>query len=362
MAATIGPPLLDLCADMDAVWLTAVLRHSGHADAEVVAFDAKPIGAGNVSDTVRVRHDYARATTAPASVVCKFRCSNEIAHAHGIGSGSYFRELHSYRALMDRDDVCRIPKVYWIDGNPENINLVMEDLCDISRAGNQVAGCDRDDARSVVVELAKLHRGFYPMEASAAPDWGMTMAGTADYWSAAIDRAMPVIKAHVADRLTATELATIERAHQVAPAWYRLPMVRGALAHGDPRVDNILFKGTGDSAEAVLIDWQITGWRNPMHDVGYFLSGSVTIEDRREIETGLLDIYADLLAERRYVRADIDADYRVQLLSGLMTTVASYGLLTLTPDLDRLLMALLQRNAAAAADWDSLGAVRLVQA
>ena len=30
------------------------------------------------------------------------------------------------------------------------------------------------------------------------------------------------------------------------------------------------------TVEAVLIDWQMTGWRNPMHDVGYFLSGSVT--------------------------------------------------------------------------------------
>jgi thiamine kinase-like enzyme len=136
-------------------------------------------------------------------------------------------------------------------------------------------------------------------------------------------------------------------------------MVRGTLTHGDPRVDNILFIDgpRADDVQAVLIDWQLTGWRNPMHDVGYFLSGSVSVEDRRAHERDFLDRYAETIGFR-YTLAEVTADYRVQLLSGLMTTVACYGLIPLTPAFDALLIALLRRNAAAAADWESLAAVR----
>ncbi len=348
------PRLLDRREEIDAGWLTQVLRVAHHGDAEISFFASHPIGAGNVSDTFRVTLDYARPTAAPASLICKFRCSGDAAHAHGIGSGSYLRELESYRALMHRADVCRIPRVHWVDGHAENINLVMEDLSGTARAGDQVAGCGIDDARSVVAELAKLHRAFYPMSRSDAPAWGMTMAGTADYWAAAVERGLEVVRTHVADRLAAWEMDIISDAPRMARAWYHLPMPRGTLTHGDPRVDNILFAADG----AVLIDWQVTGWRNPMHDIGYFLSGSVSVADRRAHERGLLDLYATIFGNGDgYGRDLIEADYRVHLLSGLMTTIAAYGLLPLSPDVDALLLALARRNAAAAADWNSFAAI-----
>ena len=344
------PQLLDRCEEVDAEWLRKILSNAGHDDVEIASFASRPIGAGNVSDTFRVTLEYARPTPAPPSLICKFRCSGEAAHAHGIGSGSYLRELESYRALKGRTDVCRIPHVHWIDGHAENINLVMEDLSGTARAGNQIAGCSIDDARSVVAELAKLHRAFYPMSRSDAPAWGMTMAGTADYWAAAVTRGLGVIRQHVASRLDVWQMDVVEDAERLAPSWYRLPMRRGTLTHGDPRVDNILFAPEG----AVLIDWQVTGLRNPMHDIGYFLSGSVSLDDRRAHENDLLDLYVDIFGSLGgYGRDAIEADYRVQLLSGLMTTIAAYGLLPLSPEVDRLLMALLQRNVAAAADWNS---------
>ncbi|MGJ3626743.1 aminoglycoside phosphotransferase family protein [Sphingomonas sp. MMS24-JH45] len=194
-----------------------------------------------------------------------------------MGSGSYYRETGSYPIAAR---ACRTPRLLWIAGQAaDNINLVMEDLSRSARAGDQIAGCRPADARAVVTELAKLHRAFHPMDAVDAPEWAMSMAATADYWCAAIARGIPVIEEHVADRLTAQELAGVAAAGRVADRWYRLPVSRATLTHGDPRVDNILFLDRdeeGGGVEAVLIDWQMTGWRNPMHDVGYFLSGSVS--------------------------------------------------------------------------------------
>ncbi len=140
-------------------------------------------------------------------------------------------------------------------------------------------------------------------------------------------------------------------------------MPRGALTHGDPRVDNMLFIDHPDAIEAVIIDWQMTGWRNPMHDIGYFLSGSIAVEDRRQHERALLALYADVLgSDHDYPAETMLDDYRVQLLSGLMTTVAAYALLPISVPVERLLIALLRRNLAAAADWDSISAVKAVMA
>lgn len=348
------PRLLDRLDEIDTEWLTAVLRHSGHQDADVADFAVTPIGAGNVSDTVRIDLTHRSGGQAPRSLVCKFRCSGEQAHAHGISSGSYYREVGSFPVIAG---ACRTPRLHWVAGGHDNVNLVMEDLSRVARPGDQIAGCSPADARAVVTELAKLHRAFYPMDEAAKPEWAMTMASTADYWSDAIANAVPLIREHAADKLSEEQMATVEAAGVVAHRWYTLPVERATLTHGDPRVDNILFLDGADGAvEAVLIDWQMTGWRNPMHDVGYFLSGSVTEEDRRAHERDLLAHYAAMFGDG-YPPEQITRDYRVQLLSGLMTTTAAYALLPLTEPVQALLLALLRRNLTAAIDWDSIVAI-----
>lgn len=361
MATAARPQLLDNVAEIDAAWLTSILVHRGYKNAIVESFEARPIGTGNVSDTVRVQMRFASPTSAPESLVCKFRCSNPVAHAHGISSGSYLREVGSYSILDSADVTCRVPSLFWVDGGAENINLVVEDLCDTARPGDQIAGCSITDAASVVEELAKLHRAFFPLPRKAAPSWVMTMAETSDYWVNAISCALPIIRERAADHLSAEEMAVVESASKMAGIWYNLPVTRAALTHGDPRVDNILFENPDQGVRAVLIDWQMTGWRNPMHDLAYFLSGSVTIEDRRASEDAFLSHYAAIFAEKGdYSVPHIREDYRLQLPAGLMTTVAAYAVLQLNPAVDDLLMALLRRNIAAVRDWKSFDAIAAV--
>ena len=340
-----GPELIDNVGDVDATWLTAVLHASGYRDAKVESFRIKPIGAGNVGDTVRVQLAFSGPTSAPSSLVCKFRCTDAGSHGHGVNSGSYRREVGSYSTMFSAAGGCRTPRLFWVDGGAENINLVIEDLSDRTRAGDQIAGCNPEDAGSVVMELAKLHRSTFPMARDAAPAWAMKMADHVDYWITATDRPLPLVRERLSGRLTDEEMATVEGACAVARAWYLLPVVRGALTHGDPRVDNILFEDRPDGVQAVLIDWQMTGWRNPMHDVGYFLSGSIAVEDRRAHERTFLADYAAMFAgSHRYALTDVEQDYRVQLMSGLLTTTACYGLLELTPSVDRLLITLMRKD------------------
>ncbi len=129
-----------------------------------------------------------------------------------------------------------------------------------------------------------------------------------------------------------------------------------ALTHGDPRVDNILFRDGPEGVQAILIDWQVTGVRQPLHDLGYFLSGSVSVEDRRSAERDLLALYAERMGPG-YSESEVVADYRIQLISGLLTTSAAVAVLPDSDGVNRLLLALLERNCAAVADWDSIEAI-----
>jgi thiamine kinase-like enzyme len=139
-----------------------------------------------------------------------------------------------------------------------------------------------------------------------------------------------------------------------------LPQTRLTLTHGDPRVDNVLFEQVDGATRAVLIDWQVTGLRNPMYDVGYFLSGSISIDDRRAHEDALLEHYLREFATVRagYSRADALHDYRTQVLSGLVITTAAISVLPDNDAVNTLILALLERNCAAVRDWDALTATR----
>lgn len=352
-----NPAFLEHLSQVDAAWLEVVLAQAGYPAARVESFAMTPIGAGNVGDTVRVEMALAGDAHAPATMICKFSASNETAHAHGAGSGSYAREVETYRNFSRSGSVCRVPRLFWVAGGDAGINLVLEDLTATTRPGNQIAGCTVAEAGSVIDELARLHRFYFPMSADAVPGWALTMAAGADYWSGAIARALPIVRENDHGRLDGEEWRLITLANEKAGDWYRLPVARGTLTHGDPRVDNILFEDGPGGPAAIVLDWQMTGWRNPMHDVGYFLSGSVSVEDRRNHDRALLARYLEVFGpDRGYAPAQIEADYRVQLLSGLMTTLAAYSVLPITTHVDQLLITLLKRNLAAVSDWRSLEA------
>lgn len=361
-AATISPALLDLTADIDAGWLESVLAPT-YPGIAVRNITRRPIGAGNVSDTVHVAIDYSvRPDGAPDAVVAKFKPVAPEVHAHGLGSGAYHREIGAYRAITERS-ACRIPRLYHVDGDETNINLVIEDLTG-AVPGNQVAGCGVAEAAAVLTQLARLHATFSPTDTlmtGTTAGWPIRMADVADYWADAARTGADQALRRYPGRLSPADLDTVAGGADLARDWFRLDQSRLTLTHGDPRVDNVLFEATAAGTGAVLLDWQVTGLRNPMYDVGYFLSGSVSVADRRAHEHDLLAGYLDTFGAIHpgYSVAEATDDLRTQILSGLMITTAAIAVL---PDIDlvnTLIVALLERNCAAAQDWDALAATRV---
>lgn len=347
--------LLDSLKEIDEPWLEQVLRGAGY-DASIKGFRLEPIGAGNVSDTARIVIE--AEGNAPPSVVAKFRPASEEAHTHGMGSKAYSIEAGTYELFQGVSDGCRTPVIFSLNAADDNINLVMEDLSSVTRPGNQVAGCSIKDAEATIRQLARLHRAFWPTSENNAPSWAIRMPIAGDYWVGVLQAAAPIVAERFAEDLPPQHIELVSEAATLSRAWHDLRHSAMTITHGDPRVDNVLFDDAGDG-EAILIDWQVTGVRNPMHDVGYFLSGSISIADRRKCEHDLLDLYAEEFGRSgEYTRGQIEDDYRVQLVSGLMTTAAAVALLPDIPKVNELLLALLERNCAAVYDWQSLKAIR----
>jgi hypothetical protein len=348
--------MLDSLSQIDAPWLEAMLRAAGHA-MRVHGFALEPIGAGNVSDTARIVLD--ATGEGPRSLVAKFRPMSDTAHAHGVGSGAYRCEAGAYRLFAAQEDGCRTPRILWLEGGDDNINIVMADLSRTTRAGDQMAGCSVADARAVVTQLARLHRGFWPLDDARAPDWLLRMPACGDYWAPITLRGAPVIAARFGDLLPGAHLDLVRAAAPLSRAWHDLRHPAMTVTHGDPRVDNILFDDSAGAPEAILIDWQVTGLRNALHDVGYFLSTSIAVEARRAHERALLEAYADAFGRGRGYAVDrIVDDYRVQLVGGLMTVIAAAAVLPDAPRANALLAVLLERTCAAVIDWQSLEALR----
>lgn len=321
--------------------------------------ELRPIGAGNVSDTRHVVVDYAhRPDGAPAAVVVKFRPSVPEIHEHGLGSGAYHREIGAYRAITEHG-ACRIPRLFHVAGDETTINLVIEDLT-TATPGDQVAGCGTAEAEAVLTQLARLHATFDPMDPATAPDWPIRLSEVAGYWTRLTRTGSEQALARYADRLPAADLRLVAEVAEVVHDWHLLPQSRLTLSHGDPRVDNVLFERVDGGVGAVLIDWQVTGLRNPMYDVGYFLAGSLDAGLRREHEQRLLRHYLDAYAAVRpgYDAAEALEDYRTQVLSGLVITTAAIAVLPDSEPVDRLILALLERNCAAVHDQDSIAATR----
>ena len=65
------------------------------------------------------------------------------------------------------------------------------------------------------------------------------------------------------------------------------------LLHGDPHIGNTYLLADGDIG---FLDWQVLRRGNFSLDLGYFLQGAVTIDDRRVCERALIDI--PLVAQR----------------------------------------------------------------
>jgi aminoglycoside phosphotransferase (APT) family kinase protein len=126
------------------------------------------------------------------------------------------------------------------------------------------------------------------------------------------------------------------------------------LVHGDAHIGNTY---VCPDDEVGFLDWQVVRRGNPCVDLGYFLQGACTIEDRRKAEQELVETYwdaLDLASEERPSLADVWLRYRASAAHGL-----ALWLVTAASDWQRaeISLALSERYATAFVDLDAATAI-----
>lgn len=235
--------------------------------------------------------------------------------------------------------------------------LVMEDL----KARN---ADPRDATRPMSVEqvanglrgLARLHSRFWGKGNQGQVRWVKTWQ-PAQGWQVGLRKRIPLGLERGLHCLP--ESLRDCDANILVDNWARYvsQLSRGAttLLHGDAHIGNTYVLPDNDVG---FLDWQVIRRGNWSQDVGYFLVGSLTVEERREHERDLLEVYLralELPDSERPSAELIWANYRASAVYGLtiwLSTLGTDG--WQSPEICR---ALVERYASAYCELDCLAAL-----
>jgi hypothetical protein len=319
-------------------WLTTTLREFGTIAGDVtvasVQAEVLPSGVGFMGEVGRLRLTYSGRTSAPTSIIAKIPTQNEVIRGMLAPANIFEREARFY------GDVCpEVPTISGeafgiaIDKTNEDYLLLIEDLS-AYRMGDQLSGLSVDDAYSALTAAALLHSTY----------WQSTKLDKID-WMPACNSAGMKIGEHV----YAQSLDPFKQifGHAIEPEHESLidrfgpntPLLLDSLAampmtvaHFDYRLDNLFF---GDDGVVKMIDFQTSSKGGFIYDIGYLLSQSMRVEDRRTHEDALLQAYHGALVSggvSGYSLDQLRADYRIGVLYGWIIPVFAVGSLDVSSE------------------------------
>ncbi|MCV7283445.1 phosphotransferase [Mycolicibacterium flavescens] len=252
------------------------------------------------------------------------------------------------------------PAVYaaLIDEPGSNFVMIMEDV--VARGADP-----RDSTRPMSVEqvangvrgLARMHSRFWDERLAATPglDWLEPFVAFEGLEHAPLHIAHERLGNTVPSvvlGLSGTELFVDLWARYIGT----LTTSPQTLLHGDPHIGNTYVLPDDDVG---FLDWQMARRGNWSLDLGYFLQGALTIEDRRTAERELLDEYRGALALPAGELPSTDEvwlRYRASVAHGLAIWMATLSGGDAWQGAE-ISLALAQRYAAAYVDLDTPAAL-----
>ncbi len=299
------------------------------------------------------------AGSGPATVFAK---AVDPAHADLVAlTSGLFHEprLFSSGILLPLDH----PTVYaaLIDEEHSDFLMIMEDV--VARGADP-----RDSTRPMTVEqvangvrgLARLHSAYWGERLTANPALGWVEPFVA--FDGMRYAPLDIARERAGDTVAA-EILALTNEDLFVGIWSRyigtLTDPSGSpqtLLHGDPHIGNTYVLPDDDVG---FLDWQMVRRGNWSLDLGYFVQGALTIEDRRRAERDLLDEYRDALtlpADEKPSHEEVLLRYRASVAHGLAIWMAtlSGGDAWQSPGV---CLASVQRYAAAFIDLDTRAAI-----
>jgi aminoglycoside/choline kinase family phosphotransferase len=318
-------------------FLTYALRDLNGVIAESCKVTRIGEGTGFTGQIIRVEVQYkAHSAHIPRSLIaklptddCDFR--KKIWHV-------YEKEFQFYEEIAGDIEV-RVPTCYFCARDIETHRgiLLLEDF-GYARAGDQVAGCSKEDAELGVSALASLHGSRWlgvicqPQEDDSSrrrnerrrelfPTW----------WTSFVEQYgddLPELAIAIGEAIVG-ETETVEKRLSLAPTTF---------VHGDFRLDNLFFMEDGTVG---VVDWQKHGNGRGIWDVGRFLVSSLDPELPAKTTVDLLERYHAALRSRGVLDYPFDLilqDFRASLLQMWLFVIRIAVLLNLSNERAQALM------------------------
>jgi hypothetical protein len=325
--------LADTVEDLTREWFTEALREGGTIGADVTVTSATStlVGTGQLGLVVRTDLEYDTGTDAPASVIAKLPSRDAGSRQLGATMGVYEAEVRFYQEIVPLVDA-RIPHMHWGDVEPESgrFTLVMDNLAPGSTVGDMVAGCSLDHAELAVMELVGLQARSWDSQALLDKKWISDIART-DMLFGGVAAAVDPFLERFTPRLEPEHVKLVQKLGPKASAYpsaaWKRPFV---VAHGDYRLDNMMFGNNSSAPPISILDWQTARLAPPLVDAAIFLGSCVSPDDRQAHEKDLIGRYHDGLVKggvTGFTLEDCFESYRrSSLYPFLLTILASMAL------------------------------------
>ncbi len=329
-------------------WLSSVL----YTDVEVRG--STRIGDGLVGLNVRLELD--SDGSVPSSLIAKLPSPDPTSRATGIALRNYEREVGFYREIAPTVDI-RVAHCHHAEWHADtgDFILLMEDLAPAAQ-GNQLTGCDATQARTAVLELARLH----------GPRWGDPTLHDIEWLSRRTENDsqqlatlwgmfLPGFMTALGGYLSSDAAGVIHRFGERIAGWVDGRDPPSTVTHGDYRLDNLMFASPEGGAPIAAVDWQTPGHGLGITDVSYFLGAGPQPVERRQIERTLVDEYGQALAE---YGVDVDAgelwlQYRRDAYAGVVMSVIASQIVGTSDRSEAMFAAMATRHAQHVIDLDS---------
>jgi hypothetical protein len=337
-------------------WLTSALAPL-LGDTRVHSVACAPVGTGQMSDCVRLTPTYDGPTAAPRSLIAKLPAADPTSRATAAALRNYEIEVSFYRQLAPQLPV-RAPRCYHahLDTTGTDFVLLLEDVAP-ARQGDQLAGCSVAQAAVAVEELPRLH----------APRWGdQSLAGlgwlhrspeeAVDFTSQLVAGLFGGFRDRYARRVDADIMALGERLMARLPSYLGDRPGPWTVAHGDFRLDNLLFGTDAVGPPVVVVDWQTVTHGPGIGDLSYFLGAGLVPETRRSDEDDLVRAYHGALRAAGVEGLGWNecwTQYRRYSFGGLIMAIAASMLVEQTDRGDDMFVTMAQRHGRHAIDLEA---------
>ena len=314
------------------------------------------VGNGQVAECRRwVLSD---ATHNSQSVVVKFPSSDPTSRATAQMQHLYERETAFYSILRPQ---VSIPTPDLLDVRYDAVNddflIILEDLTP-SRPLDQFAGLNVDDAVVALRALAGLHAPTAHRPDLFVLPW---LGGVATELRPMYEAVLPLLFNQFLERydeiMDDDVRCTVAKVRDSIVRYDANPPQLSCVLHGDYRTDNLIFDGADGAKKFAVVDWQTVGVGGPLTDVAYFVTTSLGLDERRNHEHELIDIY-------RHEMSQLGVDVSLELarkefarstIQPIIMLVSASMIVERTERGDKMFLTMIKRAVDATSDWDAFG-------